>query len=391
MRKILFIHHASGWGGAPISMIRLINQLDQSKFAVEVLLFKKNSIVASKLAENGIKFKIAQSKFYNKYYFGFIHSEAGYYRWYQLYHLLKFSLLWILSRYYFASKELSKHQFDIVHLNSSIMSDWLAPAHKRGKVIIHIREPFRKGKHDILYYFFKHQMQKYSDQIIAISEDNAKRINIPEKTEVIYEHTEIPTNLPSEDSYRSKKVLYLGGSEYIKGFFTMVNTLDYLDKDIKVYFGGNYISGGSQNLVKRILKFNMWHEKRHEKAIQKIKSHSNAVIIGLTYNVQKYLDEVCCLISPFAKTHFSMPIIEAFASHKPVITTDTDGVREVVHERLNGLIVKVDNANDLGEAINFLCNNVELAKEMGKNGFCQAKDKYSPKNIEKFIALYNRL
>ena len=122
MIKILFVHHASGWGGAPNSMIKLINSLDKSQYNVEVLLLK-HSIVAEKLAENGIKYKVAESFFYRRYYQYFTHSEADYLKWYQVYRFLKLSILWLLSRYYYAKKELLMHDYDIVHLNSSVLSD----------------------------------------------------------------------------------------------------------------------------------------------------------------------------------------------------------------------------------------------------------------------------
>ena len=73
MKKILFIHHAEGWGGAPNCMINLIKGLDQAKFSGEVLLLK-DSVVAEKLAENGINFRIADSHFYKRFYKFFPHS-----------------------------------------------------------------------------------------------------------------------------------------------------------------------------------------------------------------------------------------------------------------------------------------------------------------------------
>ena len=206
MKKILFIHHAVGWGGAPIAMIKLIKTLDPSKYDVKVLLIK-DSIVAQKLEENGIKYSIASSIFFKKFYFGFIHSEAGYYKWYQVYYLFKSLLFWLLTRFYFAKKELEKHDYDIVHLNSSIMSDWLAPARAKGKVVIHIREPFHKGKFDLLNHLFVSQSEVASK--LYISNDNAKKNSLPDKTEVVYDYSELSEKCTSEESY-ILRVLYLG-------------------------------------------------------------------------------------------------------------------------------------------------------------------------------------
>lgn len=389
-KKILFIHHSTGWGGAPNSLIQLIKSLDSSKYQAEVLLIK-DSIVSKKLTENGIKFSVASSSFYRKYYFGFIHSEAGYYKVYHIYHILKSLLFWVLSRYYFSSKELSKLTFDIVHLNSSIMSDWLAPSKKRGKVIIHIREPFRKGLFDPFYLLFTGQMRKYADKIIAISHDNADRIGIKSKTEVIYNHTNITKEIPPKDSYYSKRVLYLGGSSYIKGFVTLANALNEIDDDIVVYFAGNYDKYNFSELVKGLFNFTFFSKLKINNAIKVMRSNSKSLEIGLTYEIEKYLKESSCLISPFVKPHFSRPIIESFANRKPVIASDVVGIEEIVKHNVNGIIFKKKDSKQLAQAINYLCNHGVLAEKMGINGLEDAYNKFSSKNISKISEIYDKL
>jgi glycosyltransferase involved in cell wall biosynthesis len=390
MKKILYIHHAIGWGGPTNSLIKLINSLDHSKYEAEVLLLK-NSMVADKLIENGINYKVADSVFYKRYYQFFPHSEAGYIKWYQIYSFLRLSLLWILSRYYFAGKELANYDVDIVHLNSSVLTDWLAPAKEKGMVIIHIREPFRSGKLDVLHYYFKREIRKYADRIIAISEDNALRINIPDKTEIIYNYSEIPTSSPPESSYATKKVLYLGGSSSSKGFYTLVEALDYLDKDVKIYFGGKYIISKKSGNIIHLLKFYLSKAKIRNAAIQKINKHPNAIVIGLIQNVQDYLEEVCCLVSPYMVPHFSRPNIEAHLHKKPAIGSDVEGMDEIITHEKNGLIVPKNNPKALAAAINTLTADSEKAKRLGEEGYKIAIQKYTPQNIRQFECLYVQL
>jgi len=388
--KILFIHHAAGWGGAPISMIELIKSLDKNKFQVQVLLLK-NSIVAEKLFENGIDFYLPTTFFYRKVYQYFCHLETSFLKWYHIFRFFKKSILWLLSRYFYAKKELRKFDYDIVHLNSSVLTDWLAPAAKNGKVIIHVRETFKKGKFDFLYYFFRHQINKYANKIIAISYDNAKRINIPEKTIVVYNFAKTPEQKPSENSYFSKKFLYLGGSAEIKGFYTLVSALDYLDEDIKILFAGNYVLHYSKNKLKIFLKKILGIDQQKKLALQKIKSHKNAIEIGLTYNINFYLQECCCLISPFTVPHFSRPVIEAFLHKKPVIVSDVEGMDEIVTHNENGIIFKTDDAKSLANAINFIARNPIKAKQMGEKGFEIATLKFTDTNVNKISLIYEEL
>jgi glycosyltransferase involved in cell wall biosynthesis len=389
--KLLFIHHATGWGGAPISMISLIKNLDREKFEIKVLLIRE-SMVADKLKENNINYSIAESVFYKRYYQYLTHSEADYIKYHQVYKLIKLSLFWLLSRLYFAKRELAKHDYDIAHLNSSVLTDWLAPAKERGKVIIHIREPLRKGRFDILRSVYRTQMRKYADHIVAISKDNARRVNLPKKTTLVYNYIEATKKEPSEDSYASKKVLYLGGSASIKGYHCMVDALDYLEEDVRVYFGGDYssIHNPKSNIGK--LKHTAKHllRRKHFKAIKKMHSHPKATVIGLTQNVYYHLGEVCCLVSPFSVPHFSRPIIEAYLHKKPVIGSDVEGMSEIIEHEVTGLIVPRNNPRALAQAINDLTANKVKAKNLGESGLDFVKGKFN-NNFYQFMNIYDAI
>lgn len=390
MKRILFIHHAAGWGGAPNCMLKLIQYLDRTKYTAEVLLLK-NSIVADKLTEARIRYKVAGSSFYRKFYHFFAHSDAGKVRWYRIDSYFMMSISWLLSRYYFAGKELSRHEFDIVHLNSSVLTDWMAPASKLGKVIIHVREPFSHGKFDLLHHFFSDQMKKYADQIIAISEDNANRVCLPFKTKVIYDFAEVPARVADVNSYSSRKVLYLGGSSPSKGFYTLVDALDYLDESILIYFGGEYVITEKHGNIIQIIKYHLSKARKRNAAIEKISKHPKAKVIGMVYNVNDYLDEVCCMVSPFAVPHFSDPVIESYLHRKPAIGSDVKGMEEIIENNLTGLIFRKNDPVKLAMAINNLVDNPQRAKLMGEAGYKIAISKFTPLNISQIENVYDKI
>jgi hypothetical protein len=324
MKKILFVHHAAGWGGAPLNMINIIKSFKKTKFHVHVLLLK-DSIVAEKLLENNIPYTVANTLFYRKYYQYFAHSVANYVKWYQLYKFIKLTLFWFLSNKYFAKEELKKHDFDIIHLNSSVLSDWLKPGSKKGKVVYHIQEPLTKGIFGFRYSFFRKQAKKYADKIIAISNDNAKRIDLFEKTEIIYNFSSVSEVPPKKESYSSKKILYLGGGAFIKGFYTMVDALDYLEEGIKVYFCGDYPSSPKKNFFIDFFRSILVYKNNKNRTLEKMRNHPKAIEIGLIGNVSEYMNHVCCLVSPFSVAHFSRPVIEAQLHKKPVIGSNVQG------------------------------------------------------------------
>jgi glycosyltransferase involved in cell wall biosynthesis len=392
LKKILFIHHSAGWGGAGKCLFKLIRDLDHEKYSCEVLLLK-NSEMAKRLEDAGIVYHVAQSKFYKKYYQFFPHSEAGYIRLYKVHYVLMYSISWLLSRFLFAGKELAHYEYDILHLNSSVLTDWLTPGRKKGKVIIHVREPFRKGKFDLLHYLFRSIIKRNADKIIAISEDNARRLNLKENTVVVYDYDAIPLENPSPVSYTSKRVLYLGGSSTSKGFYTVVDSLQYLDEDVVIYFAGHYatVDKIKNRLKKLILQITISGRKRMN-AIQKIRESRNAKLIGMIDDVADYLlNDVCCLISPFEVSHFSCPVFEANLASKPAIVSDVVGMAELIENNVNGIIIPKGNAKALAKAINTIAKNSDMARSMGNSGFEFARERFSPSNILKFQKIYDEL
>jgi glycosyltransferase involved in cell wall biosynthesis len=390
MKKILFVHHGIGWGGAPNSLIKLINGLDKNNYQSQVLLLK-DSIVSEKLQENNINYIIADSLFYKKYYKYFTHSEADYVKWFQIFKFLKLSILWFLSRFCFAKNELKSLDFDIVHLNSSVLTDWLAPCKKKAKVIIHIREPFRRGNLDFLHFFFRNQINKFSDKIIAISNDNKNRINLNKKTTVVYNYSKIDNLKPlNEVKYLSKTALFVGGYSKIKGFLTVVESLKYIDDDVRIVFAGYYPVNSNLYFRFKLLLKSIFLRKEYKLYKFWLKC-DKAVKIGLIDDINTSLDNVTCLISPFTTPHFSRPIIESFSRRKPAIATNIPGMSELIMNGKNGILVKQKNPILLADAINFLCNNHLKSKEMGDYGYSIAKRNYSQNNIKLIENIYSKI
>ena len=111
-KKLLFIHHGSGQGGAAVSLHTLIKHLDRSSFDI--------SLVFDKRFESNFQFFTDLNvKLYPSYVCPFVHTSSTW-RW----HTLKgsFSLLrWILYELPITISSLSillaRVNPDIVHLN----------------------------------------------------------------------------------------------------------------------------------------------------------------------------------------------------------------------------------------------------------------------------------
>lgn len=84
-------------------------------------------------------------------------------------------------------------------------------------------------------------------------------------------------------------------------------------------------------------------------------------------SVNEYLMAADAIVIPFIMVPSDMPIgaLEAMALGKPVITTDVDGMPEMVRER--GMVVKAGDKEGLALAMNTICQNEERYKDLQRN------------------------
>lgn len=99
---------------------------------------------------------------------------------------------------------------------------------------------------------------------------------------------------------------------------------------------------------------------------------------------------VVCL--PSYREGLPKVLIEAAASGRPIVTTDTPGCREIVRDGENGFLVPVHNAVALAKALRKLIKDPLLREKLGKRGREIAVEKYSiDKVISQTLALYNEM
>jgi glycosyltransferase involved in cell wall biosynthesis len=375
LKKILIIHHGVGVGGGLIALLGLIEEL-KTKHEVRLLcIFDSEAIEYIK--KTGVKVYFPKSKFYLKYYNLFIHSEASYFGIISFLRNLKNLLTFLLSKYFFARRELSdlNFEYDIVYLNSTFISDWSLAAKKLGKnTVIHVREPLAKGVFGLRKKVIRNMINKYCDRVIAVSKDNAGRVGLKAKTTVIYD----PVVYKDRDAAKGfvsnpklKYFLYLGGMQRIKGFEQLVQSLPYIDSDIRIYFlGGGFTI--SKNKFKRLISLIDPYMWRVSTLVSRLNQSEKIINVGLVDNIFDYYNSSMALISPFSKPHASLPVLEAFSVGKPVIVSDVEGMDEIVSVE-NGVFFVNNNSKNLANKINQVAQlDVDKLKKMSEN----AKNKY---------------
>jgi len=84
-------------------------------------------------------------------------------------------------------------------------------------------------------------------------------------------------------------------------------------------------------------------------------------------------------------------IIESFACGVPVLASNIGAAKEMVDDRINGLLFEAGNKTDLRDKIRYLFNNKQLLVNMGRNARLKCEDKYSlEENYPLLLEIYNR-
>jgi glycosyltransferase involved in cell wall biosynthesis len=384
--KILFIHHGGSKGGAFISLLTIINNLNKEKYLPKVVLLQ-NSISTKSLEENSIEFVFADHSIYRRFKYFFIHSAVGPVKWYKILYFIKVFIYWILSANFYAPRIIRKEAPDIVHINSSVLSDWVFAAKKVNvKNVIHIREPIANGYIGFRKKILQLILRKNANHIIAISKDNASRVNNPQKITIIYDAVDTGKKIATINSYSSKAILYAGGTDLHKGFLTLAESIEYINKDIKIYIAG----------IIHFPKRNFWQpsyrvNKYKIKLYNKLKEHDNVEFIGFTNDIETLLSKCTLSISSFSVPHCSMLVLESYSMRKPVIGSDVEGMDEIIDHGKSGLLFSVNDSLSLANAINEICLDPHKAKEMGEYGYHKYISEFALDGNSKIEYIYNNL
>jgi glycosyltransferase involved in cell wall biosynthesis len=89
---------------------------------------------------------------------------------------------------------------------------------------------------------------------------------------------------------------------------------------------------------------------------------------------------------------FSITLLEAMASAKPIVAFDVEGINEAVFNEITGFLVPPGDTVKFSEKLTELFDSTELRNKMGKNGFLMVKRKFNiAEKIKDLEVLYINL
>jgi glycosyltransferase involved in cell wall biosynthesis len=378
--KILYLDEIGRIDGAEVVLYNLVTNMDKDRFEPLVVCGSEGNLV-EKLRSENIQVCVLKMKETSKLTF----SICGVKIFNPISAVVNaiYGIIYGLQFYLF----LRKNTVDIVYTNTLLSNLFGSiPAKLTGKKLIwhehNIQPPGFRRK------FINVMARLFPDRIIAIS--NAVRSiysSIPDgpKIKIINNGIDLTKfhttkheqglrdelNIPSDFQvvaitavlrpWKGQKYFLLAAKEILRNY-----------KKVKFLIVGDEVfskDSGYKDSLKNLTS---------ELGIER-----DVIFTGFRTDIPRILSEIDILVSTsILPEPFSLIILEAMASGKPVVATRTGGVPEVVEDKLTAILVDPENSEQLSTAILRLLEDTEAAQEMGRAGRKRAEELFS---IQRFI------
>jgi glycosyltransferase involved in cell wall biosynthesis len=113
---------------------------------------------------------------------------------------------------------------------------------------------------------------------------------------------------------------------------------------------------------------------------------------GEVNNVHEYLQASDIFVLPSEEDAFPLALVEAMACGLPVISTPVGGIKEIITDGQNGLLVQSRDFQQLYQAISGLIRNPALSASLGMAAVQTVQERYSAEIIiQKYCELFRRV
>ncbi len=287
---------------------------------------------------------------------------------------------------------------DLVYANEYVSIQASIAGKLLGKMTaVHIRSPFLRGTFGIRRRLLAKTIVACNDVVFAITPFEADQIKPYtrrcDNIEVVGEFLNQENFQASgrEDQIRSqlklpdnrKIVIMLGGIYKIKGTLDFLLSAEIVLRATQIV---HFVVAGKEYMFDPAYL----HECRRISSLHVMQN--KVTLLGEIHNQIDLIDASCILVSSNTETHFSRPIIEAWARNRPVVATNTMHNQALVDNRVDGIVVSMGNHQEMADAILRLIHDDKLAAGMGKNGYEKAKKQFDASvNIGKIFACCQKI
>ena len=118
----------------------------------------------------------------------------------------------------------------------------------------------------------------------------------------------------------------------------------------------------------------------------------NVKVIGFQKNIADLYSKSSLVCLPSYREGLPKSLIEAAACGRAVVTTDVPGCRDAIESNKTGLLVPINNAAALADAIEYLIENSNVREKMGAAGRALAEKEFAiEKIVTEHMKIYRKL
>ncbi len=282
-------------------------------------------------------------------------------------------LLRNMARIKLINEELKKEKPDIIISFLPMPSFRILYANRKIKIpiIIADRNDPKQEYKSCIYKFLMRWLYPKADGFVFQTNEQKEyfKKEIQEKSTVIFnpikEEFLVEENNKKE---RENVIVSVGRLVEQKNQKVLINTFSKIAKKYPEY---NLKIFGEGNLREEL-----------QKQIDDLNMRDKICLCGVCDNIKEQLEKAKIFVLPSNYEGMPNALIEAMASGCSVISTDCPcgGPRELIENYKNGILVPINNEQELANKIEYLIRNEESAKEIGENAK-KIKEKLNPNNI----------
>ncbi|WP_078553420.1 glycosyltransferase [Bacillus alkalicellulosilyticus] len=348
MKKILFVIDSLSMGGAEKSLVTLLNCIDQSKYQIDLLMFKRGGDLET-LVPNFINILPEPE------YFRYINkrkislNKSLFYLFYRYKTSFKLRINNMSTHKWHSEQVVYKNINKVIGLPMNKNYD-AAIAYSQGFPTYFVAEHVNSRKKlawintdyaNTLYNKeYDYQFYKKYNNIIAVSENTLKSVESVKKEysekmvtildiinpKIIIEMAEESIQEPFDKSLVN--IVTVGRLEYVKGYDKAIKVALILRKkniDFKWYFIGE---GTERDFLQREINQNQLN--------------NNVFLLGKKMNPYPYMKECDIYVQTSNKEGFGLSICEAKILKKPIVCTNFPTATQIINQNIDGLIVEHD-------------------------------------------------
>ncbi|MFH1441771.1 MAG: glycosyltransferase family 4 protein [Candidatus Omnitrophota bacterium] len=347
--NILFVITKLELGGAQKHVLNLIDNLDKNKYKIFIFTAQKGLLLSKHITRKEII--IRRSIFLDRP----IHPIKD--------------LLALIELYFF----IKTNKITLIHTHSSKAGilGRLAAKLAKVKIIIHTVHgwSFNDFQHSItkkIYIYLEKAMAKFSHKIIVVSHHDKQtglnnKIGEDNKYQVIRYGINFNEFNNKESSFRTNNAIK--DNELVVGTISCLKPQKCPQDFIKLA----YLTLKLVPNIKFILVGDGILLKKVHKEITRFKLEKNIILTGWRHDIPEILSSMDIFVLTSLWEGLPISVLEAMLMSKPVIATDTGGIKEVIKQTKTGFLVKPHDIKNMVEILIALLKNKELREAMGEN------------------------